>query len=46
MMRGRGKRVRVDALNAAGRPLASARRKVTKLRKGKRDVRKGGGVST
>jgi subtilisin family serine protease len=45
MMRGRGKRVRVDALNAAGRPLASAQRKVTKLRKGKRDVRKGGGVS-
>src|SRR3954469_4941651 len=39
-------RVRVDALDASGRTLASTQRRVTKLRKGKRDVRSGGRVST
>src|SRR3954469_15363754 len=34
-------RVRVDALDASGRTLASTQRRVTKLRKGKRDVRSG-----
>jgi len=45
-LRGTGRRVQVDALDAAGHTLASARRKVAKLRKGKRGVRKGGGVRT
>jgi subtilisin family serine protease len=45
-LRRRGKRVRVEALDAAGHTLASAQRKVAKLRKGKRNVRKGGGVRT
>jgi len=39
-------RVRVEALDASGRTLASAQRRVTKLRKGKRDVRTGGRVGT
>ena len=45
-VRRRGGRVRIDALDAAGHTLASAQRKVTRVRKGKRDVRKGGGVRT
>ncbi len=45
-LRRRGKRVKVEALDAAGHTLARASRKVSKLRKGKRDVRKGGGVRT
>jgi len=39
-------RVRVEALDAAGGTLAGAERRVAKLRKGKRDVRTGGRVST
>jgi subtilisin family serine protease len=41
-----GKRVRVDALNASGRVVAHATRRVTAPRKGKRDVGTGGGVRT
>ena len=40
-LRKKGKTVKVDALNAAGQVLASAQRKVSKLRAGKRGV--GGG---
>jgi subtilisin family serine protease len=40
------KRVRVEALNAAGRVLAHARARVKALRKGKGDVGTGGGVRT
>src|SRR3954470_14790857 len=39
-------RVRVAALDASGRTLASAQRRVTKLRKGKHDVPTGGRVGT
>jgi subtilisin family serine protease len=45
-VRRKGKRVRVEALDAAGRTLTAAQRNVTKLRKGKRGVHKGGGVRT
>ena len=41
-----GARVGVQALDAAGRPVAAAERAVTRLRKGKRDVGTGGGVGT
>jgi subtilisin family serine protease len=44
--RRRGARVRIDALDANGRRVVSASRKVTQLRKGKRNVGKGGGVRT
>jgi glycine betaine/choline ABC-type transport system substrate-binding protein len=39
-----GGRVRVSALNGAGKPVASAQRKVQRLRKGKGGVGTGGGV--
>jgi len=39
-----GASVRITALDAAGRPLTAAQRKVTKLRRGKRGVGSGGGV--
>jgi len=45
-LRRRGARVRVAALDATGRVLTSAQRKVTKLREGKRGVGSGGGVRT
>ena len=45
-VRRRGGRVRIDALDASGRTVVSASRKVTRLRKGKRNVSKGGGVRT
>ena len=45
-VRRRGRRVRIDALDGSGRVIASASRKVSRLKKGKRDVRKGGGVRT
>jgi subtilisin family serine protease len=45
-LRHRGARVRVAALNATGQPLARAQHKVTRLRKGKRGVGRGGGVRT
>jgi subtilisin family serine protease len=45
-LRRRGARVRVAALNATGRTLARAQRKVARLRKGKRGVGRGGGIST
>ena len=45
-VRRRGARVRVQALDAAGRPVAGAERAVDRLRKGKRDVGTGGGVGT
>jgi subtilisin family serine protease len=41
-----GKSVRVSALNAAGKSLASAQRKVERQRKGKGGVGSGGGVGT
>src|SRR4051794_5574168 len=40
------KRVKVDALDASGKALATATRRVVTLRKGKRDVGTGGGVGT
>ena len=42
----RGKRVRIDALDAAGRRLATATRRVTQLRAGKRGVTRGRGIGT
>jgi len=42
----RGTRVRVEALDASGRVLARAARRVATLRKGKRDVGTGGRVGT
>jgi subtilisin family serine protease len=45
-LRRRGARVRIAALDASGRPLASAKQKVSKLRKGKRGVGRGGRVGT
>jgi subtilisin family serine protease len=45
-VRKRGSRVRIDALDASGRKVVSAARKVTQLRKGKGNVGKGGGVRT
>ena len=42
----RGRRVRIDALDAAGRRLATATRRVTQLRAGKRGVTRGRGVGT
>lgn len=41
-----GPRVRIEALDAAGRTLAVAQRRVANLRKGKGDVNTGGGVRT
>ncbi|MDA0165209.1 S8 family serine peptidase [Solirubrobacter ginsenosidimutans] len=41
-----GTRATVDALDAAGKVIASASRRIVKLRKGKRDVGTGGGVHT
>jgi hypothetical protein len=43
-VRRRGSKVRIDALDASGKRVVSASRKVSKLRKGKRNVRRGGGV--
>jgi subtilisin family serine protease len=43
-VRHRGARVRVDALDADGRPVVSAKRSVKKVRKGKRDVGTGGRI--
>ncbi|HEY6886824.1 MAG TPA: S8 family serine peptidase [Solirubrobacter sp.] len=45
-LRRSGSQARVDALDASGKVIASASRKVVKLRKGKRDVGTGGGVHT
>jgi subtilisin family serine protease len=46
-LRGRpGRRLRVDALDAGGRVIASGTRKVRGVRKGKRGVRRGSGVGT
>ena len=45
-VRRRGSRARVQALDSAGRRVASGQRKVSRLRKGKRDVGTGGGVGT
>jgi subtilisin family serine protease len=45
-LRRSGTRAKVDALDASGNVIASASRKVVKLRKGKRDVGTGGGVHT
>ena len=45
-LRRRGARVKVAAVDASGRVLTKAQRKVTKLRKGKRGVGSGGGVGT
>jgi subtilisin family serine protease len=42
----RGKRVRVDALDASGKRLATASRRVAQLRAGKRGVTRGPGVGT
>ena len=42
----RGTRVRVEALDASGRVLARAARRVATLRNGKRDVGTGGRVGT
>jgi hypothetical protein len=43
-LRRRGARVRIAALGANGRPLATAQSKVNRLRKGKRGVGRGGSV--
>jgi subtilisin family serine protease len=45
-IRSRGAKVRVSALNAAGKAIARANRKVTRLRTGKRGVGSGGGIRT
>jgi hypothetical protein len=45
-VRKRGSRVRIDALDASGKRVVSASRKVARLRKGKGNVGKGGGVRT
>jgi subtilisin family serine protease len=45
-LRRRGRSVRIQALGPGGRPLASAGRKVTRLRAGKRGVDRGHGVGT
>jgi hypothetical protein len=45
-VRRRGARVRIGALDASGRDLTHATRKVVLLRKGKRGVGTGGGVGT
>ena len=42
----RGRRVRVQALDASGRTLASAQRAVSALRSGKRGASSGGRVGT
>jgi hypothetical protein len=42
----RGRRVRVQALDASGRPLASAQRAVSALTSGKRGAASGGRVGT
>ena len=42
----RGRRARVDALDASGRRLATAQRRVTQLRAGKRGVTRGRGIGT
>ena len=41
-----GRKVRVDALDASGRRLASAQRRVAQLRAGKRGVNRGRGIGT
>jgi subtilisin family serine protease len=43
-VRGRGKTVKIVALDATGRTVTSAKRTVTQLHKGKRNVGTGGGV--
>jgi thermitase len=45
-VRRNGKRVRVEALNAAGAALAAGQRTVTAVRSGKRGVGSGGGIGT
>jgi hypothetical protein len=45
-LRKRGRVVRIDALNAAGQALASAQRRVVKLRAGKRGVKGGRNIGT
>jgi len=40
----RGRRVQVDAIDASGRPLATVKKTVSRLRAGKRDVKSGKGV--
>jgi hypothetical protein len=42
----RGRRVQVNALDASNRPLTTAKRKVNRLRAGKRGVNSGRGVSS
>ncbi|HEY6888453.1 MAG TPA: hypothetical protein VI300_11755, partial [Solirubrobacter sp.] len=42
----RGRRARIDAVDASGRRLATVKRKVTRLRAGKRLVNRGHGVGT
>lgn len=44
ILRGTGRRVRVDALDRSGRRLGSASRAVKKLRKGKTGVKRGKGI--
>ena len=46
-LRGRsGRKLRVDALDSGGKPIASGSRAVRGVRKGKRGVRRGSGVGT
>ena len=45
-VRRRGTRAKLEALDASGKVLASATRRVVTLRKGKRDVGTGGRVGT
>ena len=42
----RARHVRVDALDASGRTLATAQRRVAQLRAGKRGVTRGRGIGT
>jgi hypothetical protein len=39
-----GRQVRVSAIGVAGKPVASAKRRIERLRKGKGNVGKGGGI--